>query len=859
MLVVVLLICCSVVLNEAQQTQLLQNWRVQNSAHVTASPQAISKVGFDDSSWYPTVVPANGTVMATLLYNNVYSNLTYGTNLQQVQSKQFSTPWWYRTEFPVNGKYRSTVTFKGINYRANIWVDGRQIGNSSYVMGTFDYFTFEIRPSADTVAFAVEVYKPNLYLDGVSNLTGLDLAITFVDWSVPTPDANMGLWQDVVLKSSGPVTIAYPMVETTLNSQGGATLRILADLTNLATDGSTSGTLTAVLSEIGTCFLNVRVPASSTQSTFITADQCAALNVKNPKLWWPAQMGNPYLYNLTLTFSVDGVVSDSLQTPFGIRQITDELMNGHRLYKINGLPILIRGAGWSPDLFQRTDPDRQEIEIQYTLHMNLNAIRLEGKFENDHLFDLADRYGVLMLPGICCCDAWQAWKLWKDEQRIVAAQSIATQAKRLRIHPSVLVFLYSSDELPPQSVEQMYLDVFHKVYWPNPLLSSAADAPSKLTGPSGVKMSGPYSWVPPNYWLLDNSSVGGAFGFLTEGGPGESPMTWQSLTLTIPPNHYWPIDSVWNYHCGAYYGSFATLSRFTDPLNARYGTAKSVADYVQKSQLATYEGQRAMFEGYSRNKYDATGVIQWMLNNPFSEMIWHLYDIYLDQGGGYYGSKKACEPLHIMYSYNDGSIWIVNSLYQTVPAVAAKIAVYNINGGVLFTKTVNAGPFKSDSAVPILTLPEISGLTSTYFLRLNVTSTAVTEASENVYWLSTKKDVLNWSKSTWYNTPCTAYADFTLLETLPKVTLTKSFSSTETKSGDILLTATVVNTSPRNVAFFVHVRAVRAKSGTNVLPIFWDDNYVTIFPNEQKTFVAQFSKADLHGEQPDLVVEAVNY
>ena len=80
-----------------------------------------------------------------------------------------------------------------------------------------------------------------------------------------------------------------------------------------------------------------------------------------------------------------------------------------------------------------------------------------------------------------------------------------------------------------------------------------------------------------------------------------------------------------------------------------------------------------MFEAYGRNKYTSTGVIQWMLNNAWPSMIWHLYDYYLDAGGGYYGTKKACEPVHVQYSYDDHSVYVVNSKYHP----AGKLEVGN--------------------------------------------------------------------------------------------------------------------------------------------------------------------------------------
>jgi len=282
-----------------------------------------------------------------------------------------------------------------------------------------------------------------------------------------------------------------------------------------------------------------------------------------------------------------------------------------------------------------------------------------------------------------------------------------------------------------------------------------------------------------------------------------------------------------------------------------------VNEYIEKSQLATYEGQRAMFEAYSRNKYYATGLIQWMLNNAFSEMIWHLYDIYLDQGGGYYGSKKACEDLHIMYSYNDESIWVVNSLYEVTGLYRARVVVYDTNANVLYNRSLIVGPFGPDSSNQIFGLPKVPSLSSTYFLRLTLFSSSQNVVSENVYWLSTRADVLDFKKSTWFNTPCTQYADFSLLQSLPVAKITYSFNVTDNHDGNLVLSVTISNPTPY-IAFFVHVRAIRSSALTNILPIFWDDNYITIFPGERNHIAAVFSKADVGNDKPSLIVSGWN-
>src|SRR5258708_22587662 len=100
----------------------------------------------------------------------------------------------------------------------------------------------------------------------------------------------------------------------------------------------------------------------------------------------------------------------------------------------------------------------------------------------------------------------------------------------------------------------------------------------------------------------------------------------------------------------------------------------------------TYDGERAMFEAYGRNKYVSTGVIQWMLNNSWPSLIWHLYDYYLVPGGGYFGTKKAMEPLHVQYGYDDQGVAVVKDTYQERNGVKVRARGYSIDAKLLAAK-----------------------------------------------------------------------------------------------------------------------------------------------------------------------------
>jgi exo-1,4-beta-D-glucosaminidase len=865
--------------NGSSQLRLRENWFIQPSTDVRADGAAISTVGFSTREWYPATLPS--TVLSALVEDKVYPDPYIGTNLRSVPgttypifedfsnikmppNSPFRQSWWFRTEFKLPPEYKDKTIwlgFDGINYRANVWMNGVQIASSEKLAGTWRLFQFDVTSAAkagELNSLAVEVFPPQ----------PRDLAITLVDWAPMPADKEMGIWRDVHITATGPVTLRYPAVLTKLNlpSTDRATLSIRAELVNAAdhpVEAVVKGQIENLAFE-----QPVHLGAKETQVVRFTPEKFAQLSVSNPRLWWPAQVGKQELYPLDLSVELNGQVSDSAHILFGIRQVTSNIdEKGHRLFQINGKNILIRGAGYSFDLLLRSSPERQEAELSYVRDLNLNTVRLEGKLENDHFFDLADQMGILIMPGWCCCDQWENWPAWDKETETIAAASLRDQIRRLERHPSVISWMYGSDFAPPARIEKLYLDILQELEWPNPSISSAAGRTTTV-GPSGVKMTGPYEYVAPSFWYLDTRH-GGAFGFNTETSPGPAIPPVASLRRMLPPDHLWPIDSVWEYHAG---GMSHTLNVFTEALNERYGPAKSVEEYSLKAQLQAYEAHRAMMEAYGRNKYTSTGIIQWMLNNAWPGMIWHMYDWYLRPAGSYFGVKKACEPLHVQYSYDDRSIVVVNSYYQPFANVKISARVYNLDMKEKFSKeaVLNIGP---DSSTRAFTLPATNGLSPTYFVSLTLESAGQIQ-SRNFYWLSTREETIDWSRqeedptgeydiSTW--SPTKTFADYTALNGLPRVNL--DATAQYKKAGETSSTTITVHNPTSTVALAVHLTVNRFSSGrvsregeedNEILPVLWQDNYFALLPGETRQITATYHVSEKSKTVPSVEIDGWN-
>jgi len=848
---------------------------MQSSCVDKSSAEAISTPGFAAKNWHKAEVP--GTIVGALVADKTLPDPNYGINLKSFPGvslggeepfsnrdmpaeSPYRCSFWFRTEFSTPTDFPNNpawLHFLGINYRANIWLNGKKIAERADVAGAYRTYEFRIDSlllKSGKNALAIEVFAPEKN----------DLGLTWVDWNPTPPDKDMGIWREVFISPSGPVTLRSPFVASKLSTDyKSAALTLTADVRN-TTDHPVKTTVsvdfypTNVLpsdpagNRSNTVHVSqpVELAANETKTVRFTPEQFPQLNLAHPRIWWPYQMGEPLLYGAS--FSVEH--GDYSVVNFGIREVTSELTDkGNRLFKVNGKRVLIRGAAWTPDMLLRWSSKRLDADLDYVKHMGLNTIRLEGKIDRDEFFEKTDRMGILVMPGWICCDAWEHWDTWTPETKKIAAASLVDQITRLRNHASVFVWFYGSDGPPPADIENMYLGILKDLAWPNPSVSSAADTPTTLTGKSGVKMTGPYEYVPPMYWLAD-TEAGGAYGYNTETSPGPAIPTKQSLAKFIPKEHLWPIDEYWNFHAGG--ERFTNVSIFTDALNKRYGTATSLDDYERKAQAMAYDNQRSMFEAYARNKYVSTGVIQWMQNNAWPSLIWHLYDYYLVPGGGYFGTKKAQEIVHVQYSYDDNSVVVINGTYEPLKGLRVTAKLYNIDATEAASKhsTIDLAP---DAAAKALDLPRPDQISTTYFLKLQLHDSSGKLLSDNFYWLSTKPDTMDWAhRNDTVNTPQKDFGDLTGLISLPKVKLDfKAEQHHQAGRGAIKLQVKNPNSA---VAFQVHPRLTKGNGGDDLVPVFWDDNYFSLLPGEDKTVTVTYDISDLEGQDPVLEIDGFN-
>ncbi|KAH6638898.1 glycoside hydrolase superfamily [Boeremia exigua] len=824
-------------------TTTIASWKVASTKDVGINTSKLSAPDLNTSLWY--TIGSRNTLMATLIDNGVYSeeSLFFTDNLQDIDIAQFRLPWFYRTEFDHkegSGAFTQLIT-NGISSRADIWLNRQYLGGTvgAYAGSALD-MTSEIKDGVNVLL--VKVY-PTDY--------NRDFALGFVDWNPYPPDNGTGVWRDVQIKKCGQISLGKPRVRTTLAGD----VDFSVSLKNLGKESLQGRVQCAVTDPDGRELGRPHTPfATDGQDSGLVA---LHLKVDNPKIWFPSQWGDQPLYSVQCTATnmsdtnVSAVYDQTAKTRFGIRTVTAQL-NSHNdtVFSVNGEPFQVIGAGYTSDMFLRFDMERLRTQFQYALDMGLNTVRLEGKQEHPELYDLADEMGIMLLPGWECCDKWEAWtyneersgESWDDEDYETAAKSMAHEANMMQNHPSVMGFMVGSDYWPDNRATDLYVNTLRGFNWTTPIIASASQRgyPARL-GNGGMRMAGPYDWVPPNYWYdTDNGNdthLGAAFGFGSELGAGVGTPARGSLNKFLSSTD---LDDLWKnpdkglYHMSTNVSSFYTRSIYNEALYKRYGTPKSLDDYLLKAQMSDYEATRAQFEAYVSRwsaERPATGLIYWMLNNAWPSLHWNLFDYYLHPGGSFFGTKAALGNLEsVTFDYHSQDIYYANRALQSTTGDDArhvKVDLIDLSG-----KTILSGTLQSDNQEPLRAvpnsskrlchLPQLENTTSVALLRLTLSSVKNEEPlSRNVYWVAPRSDVLDWDNSTWYHTPVTSFSDLTALETMDNATIVVRGKG---KSLQIENTSDVP-------AVFVRLNLVD-KDGNDVVPVDWETNYITLWPKE---------------------------
>src|SRR5215831_19501944 len=774
-------------------------WRVASSATATAPGSQISAPSFDASSWLRVRnddAGASSTEIEALLQNsrcpgdpalqpvnqgsNGSRSVFFSDNMHKCYGYQnhvgadtvplFRVPWWWRTEFTPHLRpgQHATLIVNGVIGSANVWVNGHEVATAGTVTGAYTRFAFPVtgllRPGRNSLAIEVNPNDPNTMF-----------TLDDVDWNQIPPDNNTGIQFPVQLAVDGALTDSNAHVlEANAADFSHSTLTVQTDITN-NTGSPQTGAVTATITSPGGrqgigVGGTVTVPAHATKTVAFKR-----LTIRHPQVWWPYQIGGQPLYRPTTSVSQHDKTLNSTSETFGIRTVTSYLTGsspaepaGARAFKINGVPIVIRGGGFSPNIFLRYSAADIARQVALMKNMGVNTIRLEGHIMPAGFFDQMDRAGILVNAGYQCCDAWQLQQsgLTSPADFKIIQLSALTIGQNLRNHPSVSSFQWS-DSQPTPKQEALSLAAFGQAGFQEPLISSAEYNTSRILGFSGEK-EGPYDWVPPNYWYSSQfdkhdstqTNAGGAWGYDSEQSAGDTIPTLDSLHRFMSASdlsHLWRDRTFNQYHanyeprCGIGY-TFGTLCHFDTALKARYGAWSGLNQYVEMAQAQDYENTRAQFEAFIDHAHHgplpSTGTIYWQMNKGWPSLLWNLYGSDADQAGSYFGTQEANRSLHVLYALDTGTVTADNLSSRTEAGLSVRARVYSLSGQLLDDRSASGITLASQQVRTGLLTPKVpaGSPTRVYFVELELSQHGAL-VDRNVYWLSTHPDVVNFAKT----------------------------------------------------------------------------------------------------------------
>lgn len=835
------------------KTLVNSGWLARRASEVKTDGNTLSAASFETSGWLPARVP--GTVLTTLLENNLYPVPEFGLNNNLIPDiyeagNDFYTFWFVRpfemSEIPEG--HNVWLNFRGINYKAELFLNGKRINNTTHE-GMFLRKSFNItdllRKDGKNI-LAVLVYPPT-YPGNPNGGQGGDGWIARNntmqytpgwDWIQPVRDRNTGIWDEVSLTTTGPVRLRHPYVVTKVpgvrspevEKQKDALLKTSIEVENTS-NRLLKGQL--VYETNGHRFAQSVQLAPNEKREVAFAPQ----SIKNPRLWWPNGIGKQELYDMRISFELDGFISDNHQFRYGIREITTDKCpdNGGRRFFVNGQKIYMTGGNYiSSDWLLRLSPERYHDEVRFHASMNLRMIRVWGGalVERPEFYEACDEYGLLVFQDLWgsgdCNGAWEdpmkrdsrerRWEYPDNHDLFVA--SVEDQVKMIRNHPS-LCFWCGANEWPlAKDIDQrLKQDVFPRLDPERLFVSYSTDTlfTRNLLGDNG---DGPYGIQEPEWFFTFRSHP-----FNPEAGSVGSPeiesmrQMMSEEDLADFPRKGFTRNATWRYHKDLGY---------RDHLE-RFGEVKDIETYCKYAQVVNYDQYRSFMEGWASHLWDwYTGILIWKTQNPWTSLRGQMYDWNLDVNASLYGTRKGCEPLHAFYNPVARRAELLNTTLADYRNQTVVACIYDTMGVVRWEKKMKCDAL-ANTVQPLFDIPVPDDIKGVYFLSLSMQPD-----ESNIYWLTTLAN---------------DYSGLTRLSACQPQLNASLQQEGSTYTGIVTLR------SDDKISFFNRIKVFDKQTGQRILPVHYSDNYITLMPGDKREITLNF-QSDLPLEQVDIVVDS---
>jgi hypothetical protein len=828
-------------------------WCLQRDSLVTLGGEALSQPGADSTGWLPATVP--GSVLVSYWNAGALPDPNYGDNQLQISDSFFYADFWYRDEFtipaPAPGQ-RIWLNLDGINWKADVYFNGAHLGR---IDGAFMRARFDVTQLSrvDAInALAVRIHKP-AHPGSVREKTadepgsnggalGEDNpsfhATAGWDWIPSIRGRNIGIWSDVYLTTTGPVTIERPFVSAKLPLPDTSTadLTVEVSLRNSASE-AVKGRLSGQFGD-RRFEQTVEVPATTTVVVRLDPSTSPALRLPHPRLWWPVGYGEPNLYDVQLAFdTAPGVRSDAKSFRAGVKQFTYAEENGALKIFINGRRLVGRGGNWGfseSNLLYRA----REFAAAVRYHRDLGFTMIRnwvGQIGDDAFFEACDRNGVVVWQDFWLANPFDGPD---PDDNAMFLRNAADFIDRIRNHASVGLYCGRNEGDPPPALNDGLAQL---VATRQPEIRYI---PSSSSGV--VSGGGPYHLMPIPFYFDQRATTK----LHSELGMANI-VSLDSLRQLMPAAAQWPQGQGWGLHDFTTHGAVRG-GALREMIAKSYGDTANAAEWVELAQFTNYDGHRAMFEAQSKHRM---GVLMWMSHPCWPSFVWQTYDYYLEPTAGYFGAKKACEPLHIQWNPLNDAVEVVNYSAGARAGLVAEASILNTDGSVQWKRTAPVDSAEDSVAAPLALAFPASGLSPLHFVRLKLIENGRV-VSENTYLRSLVTYAVPGFTVGPIHVPDYPAFDFRMIRALPKATV-RSTTTVERRGDRWVLTTEIDNTS-KTPALLVRLKAVREKSGDRILPALYDDNYLTLMPGEKRRLRTELAHADTRGERPGIVVEGFN-
>lgn len=809
------------------------NWKLQRSSEVVGSGEEISTEGYQTEDWVIATVP--GTVLSSFVNVGAVPDPNFADNQLQLSESYFWSDFWYRDEFEVPATFKGEhvfLNFDGINWKAQVYLNGQYVGKieGAFLRGRFEV-TELLVPGKNVLAVKIirnahpgaVKEKTFSYSDKNGGYLGADNPTFHAsigwDWIPTIRGRNIGIWNDVTLTAAGAVTMDAPYVSAVLPlpDTTSATLNAEIRLRNHRKE-AVSGELSFSMADIH-IVKKVELGPEEERSVVLTPDEYGALKMEHPQLWWPNGYGEPYLYEATFSFRTAEGVSQQQTFKVGIRQMSYRDENGRLQIYVNGRRFVGKGGNWGFSESNLNYRGREyETAVAYHADMNLTMIRnWVGMIGDEEFYEACDRHGIMIWQ-----DFWLANPVDGPDPFYpgMFVENAEDYVFRIRQHASIGIYCGRNEGHPDPYFNKELERIVTEEHPGLLYIPGSAD--------TGVSGHGPYRLLPyEEYFKMARPDEK----MHTERGM-PNVMTYEGLKRTFSEEALWPQCGQWGLHDFTMGG--AQSCRTFNQMVEGYGHPSDVRDFAEYAQWANYDGHRSMFEARSVSRM---GLLMWMSHPCWPSMTWQTYDYYFEPTAAYFGIKKACEPLHIQWNRADDQVEVVNWSAGMHQELVAEASLYNMDGSLVWTDSRELDS-REDTTIPVFALDFTGKLSPVHFIRLRLRE-GERVVSENFYTHS-----LNGH-------------DYTALQQLPEVRLSVKRSEVSCRNGVCSQVIRLEN-STEVPALMIRLNLLGRRSGKQILPVIYEDNYFSLLPGESRTVRVTWKEEDTAGETGRVSVEGYN-